>query len=257
MASPSPSIPDILARKRDGQELTQEEIQAFVNAVVNDGAQKEQIGAWLMAVFIRGLSERETVDLTAAMMRSGECLSWPAAWDGLVVDKHSTGGVGDKVSLVLAPALAACGMKVPMISGRGLEHTGGTLDKLEAIPQFNVSMTAERMQEVMNTVGCCIVGQTDDLVPADKILYATRDVTGTVAQDGLITGRCRKRAGHQNSRRPVLYGESWSTVGHAVEVSEAVNCLKGQGPDDLQHLVAELGKDIFPRGADPSLFVVS
>ncbi|KAH3738615.1 hypothetical protein DPMN_045254 [Dreissena polymorpha] len=141
----------------------------------------------LMAMFIRGLDFDETTSLTRAMTHSGEVLRWPSEWKGRVVDKHSTGGVGDKVSLVLAPALAACGMKVPMVSGRGLGHTGGTLDKLEAIPGFTVDQSHEAMLRILTDVGCCIVGQTSNLVPADKIMYATRDVTSTTENIGLIT----------------------------------------------------------------------
>nr|XP_054774351.1 thymidine phosphorylase-like [Lytechinus pictus] len=140
-----------------------------------------------MLTFIKGLDAEETGILTRAMMLSGDTLSWPKEWEGRLVDKHSTGGVGDKVSLILAPALAACGMKVPMISGRGLGHTGGTLDKLESIPGYTVLLPSDRMQKIMEDVGCCICGQTANLVPADKILYAIRDVTGTVPSLPLVT----------------------------------------------------------------------
>uniref|UniRef100_A0A3B4AVF0 Uncharacterized protein n=1 Tax=Periophthalmus magnuspinnatus TaxID=409849 RepID=A0A3B4AVF0_9GOBI len=128
------SIPDLIKNKRDGKELSTEEIQTFINAVTNKTIQECQMGAMLMAIWQKGMTDRETQDLTSGMMSSGEVMSWPLEWAGRVVDKHSTGGVGDKVSLVLAPALAACNCKVPMISGRGLAHTGGTLDKLESIP---------------------------------------------------------------------------------------------------------------------------
>ncbi|KAK7107425.1 thymidine phosphorylase-like [Littorina saxatilis] len=186
--STNTNIPAIIGKKRDGGQLTEQEIQTFVDAVVSKTAQDAQIGAWLMAVYLKGMTSEEAVHLTRSMMKSGTVLSWPPEWNGLVVDKHSTGGVGDKVSLVLAPALAACGMKVPMISGRGLGHTGGTLDKLEAIPGFSVEMTPKRMHEVLESIGCCIVGQTGELVPADKVLYAIRDVTATVENPQLITG---------------------------------------------------------------------
>ncbi|KAL4232921.1 hypothetical protein ACF0H5_007608 [Mactra antiquata] len=177
----------IITKKRDRGKLTTSEIEYFVKEVVKDDVDKAQIGAMLMAMFIQGLDSEETASLTKVMTYSGRVMEWPEAWKGLVVDKHSTGGVGDKVSLVLAPALAACGMKVPMISGRGLGHTGGTLDKLESIPSFNVSMTDKEMLKVLTDVGCCIVGQTKDIVPADKILYAIRDVTATTENIGLIT----------------------------------------------------------------------
>ncbi|XP_045197907.1 thymidine phosphorylase-like isoform X2 [Mercenaria mercenaria] len=181
------SISDLIGKKRDGLSLREEEIEYFVRGVVEGTIQEAQIGAMLMAMFIRSLDNEETTNLTRAMTHSGDVLRWPDEWKGSVVDKHSTGGVGDKVSLVLAPALAACGVKVPMVSGRGLGHTGGTLDKLESIPGFNVSLSHEAMLQVMKNVGCCIVGQTSNLVPADKILYATRDVTSTTENIGLIT----------------------------------------------------------------------
>lgn len=181
-------IPDIILKKRDGGEHTQQEIQRFVDAVVDGEAQDSQIGAWLMASYLQGLSKEEAIHLTRAMTNSGDTLKWPEEWKGEVVDKHSTGGVGDKVSLVLAPALAACGLKVPMISGRGLGHTGGTLDKLESIPGFSVDKELQSIQDLVASVGCCIVGQTGKLVPADKVLYAVRDVTGTVASPQLCTG---------------------------------------------------------------------
>ncbi|XP_026517244.1 thymidine phosphorylase-like, partial [Terrapene carolina triunguis] len=143
--------------------------------------------AMLMAIRLRGMDPDETLTLTREMAVSGRVLEWPDSWQRLLVDKHSTGGVGDKVSLPLAPALAACGCKVPMISGRGLGHTGGTLDKLESVPGFNVSQSPEQMRCILEQVGCCIVGQSEELVPADKVLYALRDVTATVDSLPLIT----------------------------------------------------------------------
>nr|XP_022292983.1 thymidine phosphorylase-like isoform X2 [Crassostrea virginica] len=148
-----------------------------------------QLGAMLMAICWKDLTDEETVCLTKYMRDSGDLLGpWPAEWKGKVVGKHSTGGVGDKVSLILAPALAACGMKVPMISGRGLAHTGGTLDKLEAIPGLSVYASKKDITSWLEEVGCCIVGQTASLVPADKRMYAVRDVTGTIDNFGLIAG---------------------------------------------------------------------
>ena len=146
----------------------------------------EQAAALLMAIVLRGLGRAETTCLTEAMMRSGECLRWTDV-DGPVLDKHSTGGIGDNVSLALAPAVAACGGFVPMISGRGLGHTGGTLDKLESIPGYTIQLSNERFRSVVKAVGCAIIGQTADLAPADKRLYAIRDVTGTVESVPLIT----------------------------------------------------------------------
>ncbi|XP_074482011.1 thymidine phosphorylase [Sebastes fasciatus] len=182
------SIPDLIKKKRDGGELSDEDIKTFVHAVTNKTIQDCQTGAMLMAIWQKGMVDMETKNLTREMMSSGEVMSWPKEWSGLMVDKHSTGGVGDKVSLVLAPALAACGYKVPMISGRGLAHTGGTLDKLESIPGFNIQQSAAQILEILDSVGCCIVGQTETLVPADRILYTLRDVTSTVDSLPLITG---------------------------------------------------------------------
>ncbi|KAK3096926.1 hypothetical protein FSP39_004832 [Pinctada imbricata] len=197
-------VPDLIAKKRDGQKLNKDEIEFFIKAAVNGKVQDSQLGAMLMAMYIRDLDDDETTDLTRSMMMSGEIMEWPNHWRGKLVDKHSTGGVGDKISLALAPALAACGMKVPMVSGRGLGHTGGTLDKLEAIPGFTVSRTTSEMIDTLETVGCCIVGQTKSLVPADKILYATRDVTSTVSNKGLIAGSIISKKAAENIDALVL-----------------------------------------------------
>ncbi|XP_008571982.1 PREDICTED: thymidine phosphorylase [Galeopterus variegatus] len=180
-------LPELIRLKRDGGRLSEGDIRDFVRAVVDGTAQGAQIGAMLMAIRLQGMDLEETSALTQALAKSGQQLEWPEAWHPQLVDKHSTGGVGDKVSLVLAPALAACGCKVPMISGRGLGHTGGTLDKLESIPGFSVIQSPEQMQVLLEQVGCCIVGQSEKLVPADGILYAARDVTATVDSLPLIT----------------------------------------------------------------------
>lgn len=186
------SIPNLIRKKRDKQELSESEIEALVNRLISkepaSRLHDSQVGAFLMATFLNGLSPAETSSLTKAMTYSGYNFTWPLEWKGTVVDKHSTGGVGDKVSLVLAPALAACGLRVPMISGRGLDFTGGTLDKLESIPGFTVLLSKEKMRDVLETVGCCIVGQTEDIVPADKLIYAIRDITATVDREELIVG---------------------------------------------------------------------
>ena len=164
------------------------EIQAFVNGVVDDSLSDTEVEAWMRNVYENGLSERETVELTHAMLHSGVVLEWPDEWSHLVVDKHSTGGIGDKVSLVLAPALAACGLKCPMVAGRGLAHTGGTLDKLEALQGYDVSISPEKAFEMVDEIGCMIGGQTGEIAPADKRMYAIRDVTGLIASVPLITG---------------------------------------------------------------------
>merc|ERR1711973_980695 len=181
------SIQEIIASKRDGGVLSEQDIATWVEELVAGGVAGEQLGAWLMAVYVRGLNLQETSCLTRAMVQSGITMEWPNQWRHLCVDKHSTGGVGDKVSLVLAPALAACGLKVPMVSGRGLGFTGGTLDKLESIPGFTVDLTQEDMRKCLADSGCCIAGQTATLVPADRIMYATRDITSTVDNVNFVT----------------------------------------------------------------------
>ena len=163
------------------------DIGRFVEGVTNDSLTDDEVVAWLRGVFENGLDSAQTVALTEAMRDSGEILQWPADWAHLVVDKHSTGGVGDKVSIPLAPALAACGLKVPMISGRGLGHTGGTLDKLESIDGFRVNLSTDEVRGQVESIGLAMVGQTENLVPADRRMYALRDVTGTVASLPLIT----------------------------------------------------------------------
>ncbi|XP_065807187.1 thymidine phosphorylase isoform X3 [Labrus bergylta] len=198
------SIPDLIKKKRDGKELCDQEIKTFIQAVTNKTIQECQIGAMLMAIWQKGMVNTETTTLTREMMSSGEVMSWPKEWEGCVVDKHSTGGVGDKVSLVLAPALAACGCKVPMISGRGLAHTGGTLDKLESIPGYNIHQSAIKIREILESVGCCIVGQTEMLVPADRVLYALRDATSTVDSLPLITGSIISKKGAESLSALVL-----------------------------------------------------
>ncbi|CUX16670.1 thymidine phosphorylase [Agrobacterium genomosp. 13] len=177
---------EIIRRKRDGLSLEPREIAAFIEALSKDGISEGQAAAFAMAVFFRGMSRDEMVALTLAMRDSGEVLSW-SDLGRPVADKHSTGGVGDNVSLMLAPIVAACGLAVPMISGRGLGHTGGTLDKLEAIPGYNVMPDETLFRRTVKTVGCAIIGQTGDLAPADKRLYAIRDVTATVDSIPLIT----------------------------------------------------------------------
>jgi pyrimidine-nucleoside phosphorylase len=170
---------DIIIKKRDGGALTKEEIEFFAHGVVNGRFADYQATALLMAIFLRGMTPQETAWLTDAMMRSGEVIDLRDL-AGAKVDKHSTGGVGDKVSLILAPLAAACGIKVPMMSGRGLGHTGGTLDKLEAIPGFRVMLDVPEFRAILQKVGMAMIGQTPQVVPADRKLYSLRDVTGTV-----------------------------------------------------------------------------
>ena len=185
----SPPIPvravDVIRKKRDQVELSREEITSLVRGYTSGEIPDYQAAAWLMAAVIRGLTRAETAALTDAMLRSGEVLDL-SDFAASKVDKHSTGGVGDKTSLVLAPVAAAGGLVVPMISGRGLGHTGGTLDKLESIPGFNVNLPVSDFRRVLHACGCCMIGQTAEIAPADRKLYALRDVTSTVESPYLI-----------------------------------------------------------------------
>ena len=179
---------EIIRHKRDGHALDRAQIDAFVAGLVDASWSESQAAAMAMALYLNGMTSAETVALTQAMTRSGELLEWAGAnLGGPVLDKHSTGGVGDKVSLLLAPIVAACGGFVPMISGRGLGHTGGTLDKFDSIPGYQTAPTSERLRSALRVAGCAIVGQTATLAPADRRLYAIRDVTATVESIPLIT----------------------------------------------------------------------
>ncbi len=179
MACRMRTLVEVIAAKRDGEKLAAAEIAELIAALGRGDLADYQMSAWLMAVFFRGLDDAETVALTDAMLRSGKVLDLGAV-KGIKVDKHSTGGVGDKVSIALAPLVAACGVPVPMVSGRGLGHTGGTLDKLEAIPGFKTQLPAADFARIVGDVGCCMIGQTAEIAPADKRIYALRDVTATV-----------------------------------------------------------------------------
>ena len=176
---------DIIRKKRDGGELSADEIQFLVRAYTDDKIPDYQMAAWLMAVLIRGMTGPELSALTSAMLHSGEVLDL-SDLPGAKIDKHSTGGVGDKTSLIIAPVVAAAGITVPMISGRGLGHTGGTLDKLQSIPGFNINLSLSEFRRVLKACGCGLIGQTAEIAPADKKLYALRDVTATVESPNLI-----------------------------------------------------------------------
>ncbi|HTA95066.1 MAG TPA: thymidine phosphorylase, partial [Verrucomicrobiae bacterium] len=178
-------VVDLIRRKRDSGELSAEEIKFLIDGYTHARIPDYQMAAWLMAAWIRGLSAAELAALTEAMLHSGKVLDW-SDLPGRKVDKHSTGGVGDKTSMIIAPIAAAGGLVVPMISGRGLGHTGGTLDKLESISGFNVNLSLAQFREALVKCGCGLIGQTEEIAPADKKIYALRDVTGTVDNPFLI-----------------------------------------------------------------------
>src|SRR6187401_1809616 len=196
-------VPSLIEKKRDGNELTEEEIGFLISSFTHGEIPDYQMSAWAMAVFFRGMTPREIQHLTTAMMESGRVLEYP---DGspAKVDKHSTGGVGDKVSLVLAPLLACDGLWVPMISGRGLGITGGTLDKLESIPGFNVNLDEAAALMQLARLGVVMIGQTGDICPADKKLYALRDVTATVPSQALIVASIMSKKLAESLDRLVL-----------------------------------------------------
>ena len=179
---------EIIRNKRDGKTLSNEEIEFFIDGISAKTLQDSQISAFAMAIYFQGMNKNEIVSLTKSMLNSGIKLEWNKYnIEGPIVDKHSTGGVGDKVSIVLAPLLAACGCYVPMISGRGLGHTGGTLDKLDSIKGYKTQLSLEKFTNNVKKIGCAIIGQTEDLAPADGVLYSIRDITATVESIPLIT----------------------------------------------------------------------
>ncbi len=207
--------PESLAASIQNGSVDSKNIQDFVEKIISENEEIRwddfQIEQVLRSIFEYGIGPEQTAILTDSMRYSGRCLEWPEEWKHLVVDKHSTGGVGDKVSIPLAPALAACGLKVPMISGRGLGHTGGTLDKLESLPGFNVQLSIEDVLDQVSDIGVSMVGQTDDLVPADRRMYAIRDVTGTVASIPLITSSIVSKKAAESLQALVLdvkYGKA-------------------------------------------------
>ncbi|MCF6288350.1 MAG: thymidine phosphorylase [Proteobacteria bacterium] len=179
---------EIIKNKRDGKVLSQAEIDFFIQGIANNTVSEGQIAAFAMAVYFQGMNSQERIDFTQSMVHSGDVMDWSDMnLNGPILDKHSTGGVGDKISLMLAPIIAACGGYVPMISGRGLGHTGGTLDKLDTIPSYNTTPSNSLFRQTVKNVGCAIIGQTANLAPADKRFYATRDITATVDCIPLIT----------------------------------------------------------------------
>src|ERR1700685_3745348 len=281
-------VVDLIRKKRDGVELSGEEIEFLIAGVTRGHVPDYQIAAWLMAVVGRGMSSAELAALTEAMLHSGVVLDWPDL-PAAKVDKHSTGGVGDKTSLVIAPVVAAVGLYVPMISGRGLGHTGGTLDKLESIPGFNVHLELLEFRRVLEKCRCSLIGQKPEIAPADKKLYALRDVTATVESPYLICASIMSKKMAEGidalvldvktgdgafmkkqSDAEYLSGLMVETgarmgkkvvalitdmdqplgrkVGNALEVEECIEVLSGGGPGDLRHLCDELSAWMFVVG---------
>ena len=277
-------VPTLIEKKREGQELTAEEISDLIAGFTLGEVPDYQMSAWAMAVFFQGMTAAETQHLTTAMMESGTVLEYPAG-SPPKVDKHSTGGIGDKTSLVLAPLLACDENWVPMISGRGLGITGGTLDKLESIPGFNIHIDERRALAQLKSIGVFMIGQSADICPADKKLYALRDVTGTVPSQALIVASIMSKKLAENLDRLVLDVKFGSgafmktrkeaqqlaaamtkvgklmgvqvthllspmdeplgrTVGNALEVAECVEVLQGGGPADVVKLVLDLAEQV-------------
>jgi len=277
-------IPTLISRKRDGEELGSREIEKLIAAYTSGELPDYQMSAFAMAVFFKGMTPAETAALTRAMMQSGDCFTHRPGHPP-VVDKHSTGGIGDKVSLVLAPLVACAACWVPMVSGRGLGITGGTLDKLESIPGFKVHLSLAQAADQLEKLGVVMMGQTERFCPADRKLYALRDVTGTVPSISLITASIMSKKLAESLDRLVLdvkYGSgafmrtkhdaetlaasmvavgaemgvevftvlnpmkepTGRSVGNALEVSEAIDCLEGGGPADLRQIVLDLAEKI-------------
>lgn len=285
---------DIIIKKRNGFDLTREEIKFFIDNYVNNTIPDYQVSALLMAIFYQGMNKKEISDITDAMLHSGEVIDLSSI-SGIKIDKHSTGGVGDKTSLVLGPLVASCGAKVAKMSGRGLGHTGGTLDKLESIKGLSVMEEKEKFIHQVNDIGIAIVGQTADLVPADKKLYALRDVTGTVDSIPLIASSIMSKklasgsdtilldvkfgsgafmkdlpSARELAKTMVEIGHSFNkdtravltdmnqplgcAVGNSLEVIEACETLKGRGPKDLEELCLSLGAIILEQAKITSSF---
>ncbi len=284
---------DLIRKKRDGFALSAEELQYLVWGAATGGIADEQLAAFLMAVFFRGMDAAELPAWLDAMLHSGQVLDLSAI-QGRKVDKHSTGGVGDKVSLPLAPLVAVCGVKVPMVSGRGLGHTGGTLDKLESIPGFSVDLSIARFAELVNQLGVCMIGQTAEIAPADGKLYALRDATATVESVPLIAssilskklaegidalvldvkvGRgafmkslddarvlartmvdlCKQMGRGCVALLTDMDAPLGSAVGNAVEVRESIDVLRGGGPADVRELTLRLGAEMLLAGEAPGV----
>lgn len=275
---------DIIEKKRDNKELNEEEIKFLINGYINNEIADYQMSAFLMAVYFNGMTSRECKIFTECMLYSGDVMDLSRI-NGIKVDKHSTGGVGDKTTLIITPIVAACGVKVAKMSGRGLGHTGGTVDKLESIPGMNVALPVEKFFDVVNSVGCSVVSQSGNLVPADKKIYALRDVTATVESKPLIASSIMSKKiasgadcilldvkvgsgafmktnedAVELSKIMVNIGEDFkrkviavitdmdsplgNAIGNSLEVWEACQVLKGEGPEDLKEVCLYLASNM-------------
>src|SRR5437660_5273242 len=241
-------VPSLIEKKRESQELSAEEIDYLISGFTHGEIADYQMSAWAMAVFFRGMTAAETQHLTKSMMESGRTLDYPAGTPPKVA-KHSTGGIGDKVSLVLAPLLACDGVWVPMISGRGLGITGGTLDKLESIPGFNIHIDERRALAQLQSIGVFIIGQTADICPADKKLYALRDVTGTVPSQALIVASIMSKKLAENLDRLVLdvkfgNGAFMKTKKEAQQLAEAMTSVGESMGVKMSHLLSPMDEPL-------------
>jgi thymidine phosphorylase len=240
---------EVIRRKRDGAALSREEVRDFISGLTDGSVSEGQVAAFAMAVFFRGMSREEAVGLTLAMRDSGTVLKWHLP--GPVVDKHSSGGIGDNLSLMLAPMLAACGLYVPMISGRGLGHTGGTLDKLDAIPGYVTEPGLDLFRKATRQVGCAIIGQTADLAPADKRLYGIRDVTATVESVPLITASILSKklaAGLEHLVLDVKCGSGafMATIGEARALAESLVAVANGAGLKTAALITDMDEPLAP-----------
>ncbi|MBD84402.1 MAG: thymidine phosphorylase [Acidiferrobacteraceae bacterium] len=243
---------EVIRKKRNGEELTKEEVTRFIAGLATDAIGEGQVAAFAMAVFFNGMSSKECAAMTLAMRDSGEVMRWyRSRLHGPVVDKHSTGGVGDAVSLMLAPMLAACGAHVPMISGRGLGHTGGTLDKLASIPGYDLRPSSEKFQSVVEEVGCAIIGQTSALAPADSRLYAVRDVTATVESVSLITASILSKKLASGLDALVMdikvgNGAFMNSMNEARELATSINRVADEAGLKTSALVTDMNQPLAP-----------